>query len=561
MDPNLRLARPLPALSGFLDIWSLIALSVVIVVLFPIVAVFWMALFPSEPIWLHLLSTVLPRYLFNSALLMVTVGVITGIMGTVAAWLVVMCSFPGRRVFEWALLLPLAVPAYIAAYALVDFWEYAGPAQTGLRQLFGWTSPSDYWFPAVRSRLGAILALSFSLYPYVYLLARAAFRDQSANALEVARTLGCGPWGRFFRVAIPLARPSIFGGLAIVMMETLNDFGAVDYFAVQTLTTGIFTTWLEASNRGGAAQIASLILIVVLVLVLSERSSRRRIRFYQASRKQRQSSSMPLRGLGACGAVVACGFPVLLGFVMPVSIIISHALVRAELWMEPSLWTAAVNSCLVSLSAGFLTVATAVLLVYGIRVSFKEGIATLAPLTTIGYAAPGVVLGLGVLIPVAALDHAVADAVLAVVGVDPGLLITGSGAAVVLACSIRFFALAFAATDSAFGRLSPSLGDAARSLGKSATGTLWRIYLPLVRGSLLTAGLLVFVDSVKELPATLLLRPFGFDTLATRTYNYASLENITGASSAALMVVLVGLASVVVLAVVSSGPTPNPETR
>ncbi len=533
---------------SYMDTWAVSALTIVVVVLFPVVAVLWMATFPAEGVFGHLVSTVLPRYLANSLLLMASVGVITGVIGTATAWLVVMCSFPGRAWLEWALLLPLAVPAYIAAYALVDFWEYAGPAQTVMREMTGWSSKQDYWFPEVRSRTGAILVLSLSLYPYVYLLARAAFRDQSANVLEVARTLGCGFSGRFLRIAVPLARPAILGGVAIVMMETLSDFGTVEYFAVQTLTTGIMTTWLEASNAAGAAQISSLLLTIVVVLVVAERLSRHKARFYQPGRKQIYLVSEQLSGLRALAATVICSLPVLLGFLMPVSIILYHSVSRVEIWSDVTLWASAVNTLYVSFTAAVITVAAAVMLVFGIRVSYREGIALLAPLSTIGYAVPGVVLGIGILIPLAAFDHAFADLVLYLTGADPGLLITGTGAAIVLAYSIRFFALALSSTDSAFERWHPAIGDAARSLGKSPLATVWQVYIPLVKGGLLTAGLLVFVDCVKELPATLLLRPFGFNTLATRTYDFASLEDLSRASSAAVVVILVGLASVVIMA-------------
>ena len=549
MNSVSKLSARFATVRSHLDPWAIAALAVVVIVMFPIAAVVAVATLPSDGVFWHLLSTVLPRYLSNSLLLMIAVGVITAIIGTATAWLVVMCSFPGRVWLEWALLLPLAMPAYIAAFALVDFWEYAGPAQTAMREFMGWTSKQDYWFPEVRSRAGAIMVLSLCLYPYVYLLARVAFRDQSANVIEAARTLGCGFWGQCLRVAVPLARPAILGGVAIVMMETLSDFGAVEYFAVQTLTTGIMTTWLDASNAAGAAQISSLLLMIVAILVVTERLSRRKARYYQKGRKEIARVHEPLRGFRAIAATLICALPVLLGFVMPVSIIIYHSISKTEVWSDMSLWYAAINTLYVSLTAAVVTIAAAVLLVFGIRVSYREGVSQLAPLSTIGYAVPGVVLGIGILIPLAALDHAAADLWLYVSGTDPGLLITGTGAAIVIAYSIRFFALAFSSTESAFGRLHPSIGDAARSLGKSPLATVWRVYLPLAKGGLLTAGLLVFVDCVKELPATLLLRPFGFNTLATRTYDYASLEDLSRASSAAVVVVLVALTSVVIMAV------------
>ena len=388
---------------------------------------------------------------------MASVGIITGVVGTVTAWLVVMCSFPGRAWLEWALLLPLAVPAYIAAYALV----ISGSTRDRLK-------PSCATWPAGPAsriigfrRSGHALARSWycrsRFIRMSILLARAAFRDQSANVLEVARTLGCGFSGRFLRIAVPLARPAILGGVAIVMMETLSDFGTVEYFAVQTLTTGIMTTWLEASNAAGAAQISSLLLTIVVVLVIAERVSRHKARFYQPGRKQIYLVAEQLRGLRAVAATVICSLPVLLGFLMPVSIILHHSFSKVEIWSDMTLWASAVNTLYVSFTAALITVATAVLLVFGIRVSYREGIALLAPLSTIGYAVPGVVLGIGILIPLAAFDHAFADLILYLTGADPGLLITGTGVAIVLAYSIRFFALALSSTDSAFERWHPAL--------------------------------------------------------------------------------------------------------
>ncbi|MCP5075639.1 MAG: iron ABC transporter permease [Rhodobacteraceae bacterium] len=528
--------------------WSVVAMAIAVVVLTPIAAVVWLALFPAENIWAHLIATTLPRYLTNSIVMMASVGLISVIVGTGTAWLVVMYRFPARGVLQWALLLPLALPAYIGAYALVDFWEYAGPFQTWLRGLFGWTSPQDYVFPQVRSRGAAVLVLAASLYPYVYFLARAAFREQSGAALEVSRALGCGPWSSFWRVGLPLARPAIVAGCAVVMMETLNDFGAVEFFAVQTLTTGIFTVWLEASNAGGAAQIACLILMFVLMLVTLEKLSRRRIKFHETAKQKRPLVPTDLDRGRAVLAVLACAVPVIVGFVMPVAIMAEHALTTGVGWGQPQLGQAVLTTLRVSGLAALITVLAGLILVYGVRLSASRLPRLLAPVTTIGYAAPGAVLALGILLPLAALDHRLADAWLALTGSDPGLLITGTSLVVILAYSVRFFAIAFGSIDAAFGRVTPNMGWASRSLGQSAGATLWRVHVPIIRGSLLTAGLLIFVDCVKELPATLLLRPFGMDTLATHVYDHASLEDIEGAAPASLMIVMVSLIAVAIVA-------------
>ena len=517
-------------------------------VLLPIGSVLWLAATPTEDVWGHLLSTTLPRYLSNSLVLMIAVGALAAATGTGAAWLVVMYRFPGHRWLQWLLLFPLAIPAYVGAYALVDFLEYAGPVQTAMRAQFGWSSSQDYWFPDIRSRGAAVLVLAASLYPYVYLLARAGFREQSGCSFEVARALGAGPFARFWRVGLPLARPAIAAGTAVVMMETVNDFGTVEFFGVQTLTTGIFTVWLEMGNAGGAAQIACVILALVLVLVALEKVSRRGSRFYRLSRQDRATTPITLRGGQGWLATLACALPFALGFVLPVSVIASHALRQPDRWVDPGLLKALLNTLTVAGGAAVLTVLAALFMVYGVRLTGRALPRLLLPVTTVGYAAPGAVLGVGLLIPLAAFDNRVADGILAVTGYDPGLLLTGSAAAVILAYCVRFFAIAQGATDAAMGRVSPSLPMAARALGQTAGGTLRAVYVPLIRGSVGTALLLVFVDAVKELPATLLLRPFNYNTLATRVHEQASLEKIGEASPAALLVIAVGLAAVAVMA-------------
>lgn len=531
-----------------IDIWSIGAILIAVVVAAPLLAVIWLALTPGEPIWQHLWATTLPRYLGNTFVLMSGVAISTAITGTVTAWLITMYRFPGAKWLEWLLLLPLAIPAYIGAYALTDLLEYAGPVQTGLRNLFGWSNARDYWFPEVRSRGAAILVLGAALYPYVYLLARAAFREQSVCAFDVARTLGTGPYRRFFRIGLPLAQPAIAAGTAIALMETVSDFGVVEFFAVQTLTTGIFTTWLEAGNPAGAAQIALVILGVVFMLVALERFSRRRSRFYRTSRHQRPLEKEQLHGSSAIAASVICALPVLGGFGLPVGVIGTLAIRNAEEWQDPALLDALVNTLLVGGSAAILTVAAALFMVYGVRLSGQRLPRMILPVTTLGYAAPGAVLGLGILMPLAGIDHWLADTIEATTGFDPGLLLTGSAFAIILAYGVRFFAIAQGAADSALGRISPSLPMAARSLGRTAGGTLRHVHLPMISGSVGTALLLVFVDSVKELPATLLLRPFNFDTLATRVYGQASLERIGDAAPPAMLVIGVGLAAVLVLA-------------
>ncbi|WP_138468361.1 iron ABC transporter permease [Poseidonocella sp. HB161398] len=527
--------------------WLVLTLLIAAFVILPLATVVWLAVGNSDGVWAHLAATTLPRYLGNTLLLMGSVGLAAGVTGTATAWLVTMYAFPGVRWLRWALLLPMAIPAYIGAYALTDFLEYAGPVQTGLRALFGWQSARDYWFPEIRSRWAAILVLSASLFPYVYLLSRSALREHSASSFDVARALGAGHLARFLRVGLPLIRPAAAAGIAIVMMETGADFGVVDFFAVQTLTTGIFTTWLEGGSAAGAAQIALVCLGLVLVLASAERISRRRAQVYAHAKRLSKPNPIRLSGWPAWAATAACLLPFALGFVLPGGIIASLALENAGEWLDPRLIRAGINTLFTAGIAACLTIALSLVLVYGVRLTGSKAMRLLLPVTALGYAAPGAVLGLGLLLPMAALDHRIADG-LELVGINAGMLLTGSSAAVILAYMVRFFAIGQGAADSAMGRIPPSLPMAARSLGRTPSGTLRTVHLPMIRGSVGTALLLVFVDGVKELPATLLLRPFNFDTLATRVYGQASLERIGDAAPPSMLIILVGLVAVVLLA-------------
>ncbi|MGA0539326.1 ABC transporter permease [Neotabrizicola sp. VNH66] len=530
------------------DVWTLGAGLIALLVLAPVAAVLWIAANPTENIWPHLTATVLPRYIGTTLMLMAGVAALTAAAGTGAAWLVTMYDFLGRRWLNHALLFPMAIPAYVGAYALVDVLDYAGPVQAGLRAAFGWTSARDYWFPQTRSLWMAVLVFSAALYPYVYLLARAAFREQSGCTWEVARALGRGPWALFFRVGLPLARPAVAAGVALVMMETVADYGTVYHFGVQTLTTGIFSTWLNGGNAGGAAQIAGVALFLIFLLVALERVSRRNARFHRMGRAQRPVTRMQLGAGQGAAAFLLCLIPFAAGFLLPVGVMLHLAAQAPAHWLAPGLFRALANTLISGGTAAALTVGMALFLVYGLRLSGRAGVRAVLPLTTLGYATPGAVLAIGLLLPLAGLDHKLADAVLALSGHDPGLMITGTAAALVVAYVVRFFGVAQGAVDSAFDRVSPNLPMAARSLGRGAGGTLTAVYLPMMRGSVLTALLIVFVDCVKELPATLLLRPFNYNTLSTRMFELSSLERLSEAAPAALLVALVGLAAVAVVA-------------
>lgn len=529
-------------------LWPALAFVISAIVLAPLAAILWLAFTPSEAIWPHMLQTVLPRYFATTLRLMLAVGLIAAVIGAGAAWMVTLYRFWGSRALSVLLLFPLAIPAYVGAYALVDVLDYSGWVQGALRAAFGWQDARDYWFFEIRSEWAAALVLGLALYPYVYLLVRAALREQAGGALEVARALGLGPVALFFRLGLPMLRPALAAGVALVMMETVADFGTMQHFGVQTLTTAVFSTWLGQGNVGGAAQIAVLILTLIALLFGFEMVSRRGARFYGQGRSARPISQRPLQGWRAALAFCVVALPFAFGFVLPVGVMAGLSLASPSVWLKAGLMQAALNTAVVGGLAAILTVGAAVILVFGLRMGRAGVMRLLLPITALGYAAPGAVLALGLLIPLAAFDHWLADGVLAATGYDPGLLITGTAAAIVLAYALRFFGIAQGAIDSAFGRLSPNLPLAARSLGRSPLGALRSVHLPIMRGSIAAALLVVFVDCVKELPATLMLRPFNYNTLSTRLYELASLERLTEAAPAALIVMAMGLIATLLLA-------------
>lgn len=527
--------------------WSLSALLAAALVVVPITAVIWLAFNPSEPIWAHLAATILPRYLANTLVLMAGVGVGVLVIGTGTAWLVTLFRLPGGRVLEWALLLPMAMPAYIIAYVYTDLLEYAGPVQQGLRAWFGWQTPRDYWFPEIRSQGGAIAMLTLVLYPYVYLMARAAFLQQSAGVLEASRMLGRGLGRTFLAVALPLARPALAAGVALAMMETLNDYGTIHYFGVHTLTAGIFEVWLGMGNAGAAAQIALVMAAFVLVLLTLERVSRRHLQVHDTTQRDRPLPRVALSPRRRWLACLVCVLPVLLGFVVPAAVLARYAWSRFDQSWTDAFLRYAGNSLLLAALAAALSVGLALLLAYANRLNGSRLVRGASLIASCGYALPGAMVALGVLIPFGALDRAVDAAADALFGVSTGLVLSGTIAAVVFAYVVRFLAVAFGAVETSFGKVTPHMDAAARTLGHGPWSVLRRVQLPLVRGGLLTGALLVFVDVMKELPATLLLRPFNFDTLATYVYQFASDELLEECALGALAIVLAGVLPVILL--------------
>ncbi len=539
--------------------WAAILFAIALVVALPVIVVFSHVFFPSGDVWQHLASTVLPRYLTNTFWMVLFVGVGTLVIGTGTAWLVVMCRFPGKRIFEWALLLPLAVPTYVIAYAYTDFLQVAGPLQSLLREITGWEY-GDYYFPNVRSLGGAATLITLVLYPYVYLLARASFLEQSVCVLDVGRTLGRGPWHMFASVAVPLSRPALVGGVSLVLMETLNEFGAVQFFGVDTFTTGIYRTWFGLGEPVAAAQLAACLLAFVIALVLLERYSRGKKRYFHTTNRYQQLPEYRLGGWRAGAALLACLLPVLVGFVLPSGILLNLAIEQGDSLFGARFIGFAANSLGLSVGAAILAVGMALLLSYGVRIHNTPFARVSSRVAAMGYAIPGSVVAVGILIPFAWLDNAINVWLNEHYGTIVGLIFSGSAFILIYAYVTRFLAVSFNAVEASLGKVTPSMDAAARTLGQTAGGTLRRIHTPMMRSSLLAAGILVFVDAMKELPATIILRPFNFDTLAVRAHSLASDERLAEASTASLAIVAVGIIPVIFLSLAMRRSRPGSGT-
>jgi iron(III) transport system permease protein len=488
----------------------------------------------------HLWQTVLPEYIFNSVVIALIVAVLTAVMGIGCAWLVAVFQFPGRNFFAWALILPLAMPAYVVAYAYTDFLQYSGPVQSGLRALFGWDGPG-YWFPQIRSVGGAGFLFACVLYPYVYLLARNAFIERSPRMWDAARTLGASPWRAFFQVSLPLARPAAAAGIALALMETLADYGAVAYFGVPTLTTGIYKSWYVFSDRTAAAQIAAVLLIAVMGLMLLEQRNRGRARYYAVG--ARSSAQLPTRlsGRQAWSASLFCALPLLFGFFLPLMILLRLMLNEDAISFSARYLGWLGNTITLGGVTAFIAVLMCVLMAYAARVAKGNLQAICNRIVSMGYAIPGAVIAVGILIPLSYID-----AWSSAQGMT--LILSGSVIALVYAYLVRFLAVSFQSVQAGLLKITPAMDASARSLGHGLGSMLLHIHLPLLWRSVLTAGLLVFVDVVKELPATLTIRPFNFDTLAVITHQLASDERLGEAALPALTIVLIAIVPVVILA-------------
>lgn len=524
--------------------WVVATLFLVAVFISPILAVFAAATGDSNELWSHLANTVLPRYVSNTVILAAGVGTIALLFGVSTAWLVSRYEFPGRRSMEWILLLPAAVPAYIVAYTYTDFLEYAGPVQSLLRDMFGWRSARDYWFPEIRSMGGAILVMGAVLYPYVYLMARTAFLLTPASLYETALVAGRDV---FWSVALPLARPAIVAGLALVLMEALSDFGTVEYFAIETLTLGIFNVWLGMNNLAAAAQIACLSFIFVLALLAVEIIARSRRQFVDTGRRPTPISAHRLHGWRGWVCLLVCIIPVLVGFVIPIGVLLGFVVRGYSLSLDSAVISAIQNSLFLAGTTAVVVMSTATFMVLVCTYRGNTFLRQAAAVASVGYAFPGTILAIGVVTVTGALDWFLGGILDSMFGFGQEGLLAGSLILIILACSTRFQAIGYGAMTSGQQRLPPNLMHASRTLGRTFGESLREIILPLLAKSFIAGGLLVFVDVMKELPMTLLLRPFNFETLATYVYQFAKDELLEEAALPALVIVLAGILPVVIM--------------
>lgn len=476
---------------------------------------------------------------------MIGVGALSLILGISTAWLVTQYSFKGQGFFNWALLLPLAMPTYITAYSYTGLLDVAGPVQNYIRESFA-LNFGDYWFPEIRSLGGAIFVMAFVLYPYVYLLARASFIEQSQYLRDAGQLLGLSRRAAFLKINLPIARPAIIAGVSLVLMETLADYGAVSYFGISTFTTGIFRTWYGLDSAQGAAQLALVLLSFVIVLIAIEKQSRRRAQYHSKQSNQR-SQTRKLTGSKQAVAITICAIPLLLGFIIPTAQLFFWGVQTAEQLFDPSFWTLVSNTLLLAGLTALLALILALVMAYAHRISQSRFTQLSKQLVGLGYAVPGTVIAVGTLIPLARLDNQIDAWFRANFDVSTGLLISGTLVALVIAYLVRFLAVALNTVDSGLSSIDQNMDRAARSLGSKPLSIMKKIHIPMLRTSLLTALLIVFVDVMKELPATLILRPFNFNTLAVRAYELASDERLADASLASIAIVLAGLIPVILM--------------
>ncbi|MAD05601.1 iron ABC transporter permease [Pseudoalteromonas shioyasakiensis] len=520
--------------------WQLIAWLIGLLLVTPLGFLLFESLQGDSDVFQHLFDTVLWDYTRNTLLLIVGVGLLSCVIALPLAWLTAYCDFPGRKQFEWALMLPLAMPTYLIAYVYTDLLDYAGPIQIALREWFGWQSPDDYWFFDIRTLTGAIIMIALVLYPYLFLIFKTALREQSFKLVQASQLMGLSPFKSFLRVSLPLGRGAIVAGITLISMEAMADFATVNYFAVSTLTTAVYDTWLGYYSLTAAAKISGIMLLILFLTIMVERFSRRNQAVYERQSSINSATLYRLKGWAAWAASLACMLVLLLAFILPVGVLIKYAIAYSDEAWNGAFFNYAWQSFKVAVVVSIATILLSLLVLFYQRIAKQAYSLLPGRLASTGYALPGTVLAIAVLLPLTQLDDALNNW-LEPFGLSPGLLLSGTLFAMIFAYVVRFYAIAHGALESSFLRISPSLDMASQSMGKGPLQTLWRVHLPLLKRGILTAGLLVFIECMKELPAALLLRPFNFETLATHVFQYVSDEQLELASISALFIVLVGL--------------------
>ena len=516
---------------------KLLCIAIIFLLLSPIISIIFSSFENTFSLWEHLFKTRLKFYLYNTFILMLGVGFTTLFIGVTLAWLICKYDFFMRNVLEWALLLPLALPSYIVAYCYTDFFEYSGFLQTSIRELFNLNSPNDYFFPEIRSLGGAIFVISFVLYPYIYLITKVAFKSTPSSLFELAELNGKN---QFYYVALPLAKPAIIAGLSLVLMETVSDFGTVDFFAVETITLGIFNLWLGMNNLAGASQLALIGFFFIMILLAFELSARKKQKFNDTKIRGYNGLNQKIPIHQNIFIFFICVIPIIFGFIIPVLILFGNSISYFDIQNLYNLILITKNSFFISFVATVIIILTTILLTIGLKFQGFKGLGFLSTIAGIGYAFPGVILALGSLFFVSSLETSL-NALLLFLDINLNLVFIGSFYILIFTYVCRFNAVAFGAINSGINRLPPNMVEASLTLGNSFWYSLKKVLYPIIKPSILTAAILTFVDIVKELPITLLLRPLNFETLATYVYQFASDEMLGRASAAALIIVLIGL--------------------
>ncbi|WP_372860782.1 ABC transporter permease [Pseudoalteromonas sp.] len=519
--------------------WQLIAWSTGLLLSTPLFFLLVESLQGDSEVFTHLWNTVLWDYISNTVLLVLGVGLLSCAIALPLGWLTAYCRFPGKKQFEWALMLPLAMPTYIIAYVYTDLLDYAGPVQITLREWFGWQSPSDYWFFDIRTLPGAIVMIALVLYPYLYLIFKTALREQSFKLVQASQLMGLNAWKSFFKVSLVLSRGAIVAALALISMETMADFATVSYFAVSTLTTAVYDTWFGYYSLTAAAKISGVMLLLLFLALITERFSRRNQAVFERQSSVNSEALYILKGKSAWLATGFCSLILIISFIIPMVVLLKYAITYFDQAWSSEFFSYAWQSLKVAAVVSVVTIILSVLVVFYQRIAKQANPLIPGRLASTGYALPGTVLAIAVLLPLTLLENTI-NRILTPYNLDIGLLLTGSLLTIIFAYIVRFYAVAHGAIESSFSRISPSLDMASQSMGKSPGNTLRLVHLPLLRRGLLTAGLLVFIECMKELPAALLLRPFDFESLATHVFQYVSDEQLELASISALFIVVVG---------------------